>query len=92
MPSKKSNKSQSFPTDNSMNAKLLSYLQKWTYGQTQHDVFLILLIQFNVTIYALSFWMQQPVLPFIIEKLGSSLNEDTDNGESGGIQGGGQLH
>eukprot|EP01083_Nonionella_stella_P081485 224513_1 len=69
-----------FPTDSSMKSKLVFYLQKWTYGETYHDVWIILLIQLNVLIYALSFWMQQPVLPFIIETLGSqSNNNSTDS-------------
>eukprot|EP01084_Bolivina_argentea_P211436 359681_1 len=53
-----------------------SNLQKWTHGKTVGAVWNILLIQLNCVIYAMSFWMQQPVLPFIIESLGS--NDDDE--------------
>jgi len=57
----------------------MSYLQRWTYGQTPRDVWIILLIQLNVLIYAMSYWMQQPVLPFIIESLGTKLDSETSS-------------
>ena len=84
MPSKRAPKGFAKASTMKPQSSFFTYLEKWTHGQTYHDVFIILLIQLNVVIYAMSYWMQQPVLPFIIEKLGSNLNEGDSAGDSDG--------
>lgn len=84
MPSKRGTKG--FPNKSTMKSQnsqssVNSCLSKWTNGKNTQDVYLILLIQLNVVIYAMSYWMQQPVLPFIIEQLGSNLNDATESSD-----------
>ena len=50
-------------------SSLYSFAKSWTKGETKHEIFCILLIQFNVFIYAFAFWLQQPLLPYLTENL-----------------------
>ena len=49
----------------------LHMFARWLGARDAASFWPLLLIHANITIYALTFWMQQPVMPFLSKELGA---------------------